>query len=446
MVTMGKDECVKKDTETRFNSALIVAAVFIAVFAVHFFDGIEQSPLDSRWSIFTAMSIMYERNTDLNEYQSVVTKNSNYAIYQKDGHLYSIYPVGASLLAVPVLIPTMFILNHSGSNLMWFTKNPMAIQQQIPAGLEVLVASLIVALTAVFIFLIARLYLNQWRSLLLTFVFAFCTSAWSTASRALWQHGPSMLMLTIALYLILRARDKPCLIQFASIPLAFSYVVRPTNVISVVILTLYVLVYFRSYLVRFLMWGALVTIPFLIFNISVYGGMLSPYYMNSQRGKSLSVVIEALAGNLISPARGLFIFTPILLFSLLGIALKARLRKIDRLDYFVAAIIILHWIAISSISAWWAGYSFGPRYFTDMVPYFMYFLIPVLAAFPARETWSKKLFSIVLVFAIALSCFINFSGAIFEASMRWNASPDIDTHATRVWDWGDLQFMRWTHE
>lgn len=52
-------------------------------------------------------------------------------------------------------------------------------------------------------------FLNTRYSLLTVFIFAFCTSAWSTGSRALWQHGPSMLMLSAALYLILSAREKP---------------------------------------------------------------------------------------------------------------------------------------------------------------------------------------------------------------------------------------------
>jgi hypothetical protein len=37
-------------------------------------------------------------------------------------------------------------------------------------------------------------------------VFAFGTAAWSTASRGLWQHGPSMLCLAVAAYLAMRSR------------------------------------------------------------------------------------------------------------------------------------------------------------------------------------------------------------------------------------------------
>src|SRR5207253_9523971 len=57
-------------------------------------------------------------------------------------------------------------------------------------------------------------------------LFAFGTSALSVASRGLWQHGPSMLLLAIALYLFVRAGTKPELTAFASIPLALAYAVR----------------------------------------------------------------------------------------------------------------------------------------------------------------------------------------------------------------------------
>jgi hypothetical protein len=253
-----------------------------------------------------------------------------------------------------------------------------------------------------------------------------------------------MLMLTIVLYLILRAREKPRLIQYAGIPLAFSYVVRPADMLSLVVLSLYVLFTYRRYFLRFLLGVTAVAVPFCIFNLSVYGSLVSPYYLHGEMASGVSAFFEALAGNLVSPGRGLFVFTPVFLFALLGVALKVRHGKIDRLDYYLAVIIFLHWILISGKLVWWAGHSFGPRYFSDMVPYFIYFLIPVLVFEPERGKWKKWLLNSALVLSIALSFFINFSGATFDQNLRWNYSPDnIDKNPARVWDWHDLQFLRW---
>ncbi len=134
-----------------------------------------------------------------------------------------------------------------------------------PVAQEI-IASIIVALTAVVIFLIARLSLPVKQSLLAAFIFAFCTSAWSTASRALWQHGPSMLMLSISLFLILLSRQKPALIQYASIPLAYSFVIRPTNAISVVLLTAFVIIVQRKFLFRYFLWSLIIAFPFFLIN------------------------------------------------------------------------------------------------------------------------------------------------------------------------------------
>ena len=62
----------------------------------------------------------------------------------------------------------------------------------------------------------------------------------------------------------------------------------------------------RRYLPQFLMWGMVVAVPFIAFNYSVYARPLSPYYLPTMlRGLNP----DALVGNLISPSRGLFVFS-----------------------------------------------------------------------------------------------------------------------------------------
>ena len=84
---------------------------------------------------------------------------------------------------------------------------------------EVLLGSVIVALTTVILFFTARMYLGVGASVVLALLFAFGTSAWSTASRALWQHGPDMLMLTTGLYLLSLSARRPSVLPWAAAPL-----------------------------------------------------------------------------------------------------------------------------------------------------------------------------------------------------------------------------------
>ena len=103
------------------------------------------------------------------------------------------------------------------------------------ALVEMVLASFIIALAAVVIFLTARLFLPAAGAVVLALLFAFATPAYSTASRALWQHGPNMLMLATAVYLFARAGSRASLLQWTAVPLVLAYFIRPTSIIFVVL-------------------------------------------------------------------------------------------------------------------------------------------------------------------------------------------------------------------
>ena len=394
------------------------------------------------------MSIIKEGNTNLDEYRE--TEN-DHRIEKINGRLYTIFPIGASIIAIPFVYivdkglgPLLSILPSLEKHIRSRSHQPLNAINVITVypGVELLVASFVIALTTVFIYLLSSLCLNKKGALLMAFIFAFCTSAWSTASRGLWQHGPTMMMLTITLYLILLAKRKPWLIQFTGLPLAFAYVVRPTNSISIFLLTIFVFLQYRQYFWRFLLWAAFIALPFLLFNLSIYHSWLSPYYLPGKIGLSTHF-FKALAGNLISPARGLFIFSPIFLSSIYGVTLKLKNRQFDRLDFFLLSILLLHWMIISSFPHWWAGWSFGPRYFSDMIPYLIYFLIPVAAEISSARGVRKVIFVLVFFCFIAISFFIHYRGANSWVTYVWNIEPvNVDNHSERLWDWHDVQFLR----
>ena len=414
--------------------AILIVTIFLVVFLTHLASPMVTS-FDSKWSIHIAMSILREGNTDLAEYKELIQED-DYRIEKVDAHFYSIFAVGAPLLAVPFV----YIYDK------FFVDLDDRLKNTVPAGkIEKAIASFIIALAAVFIYLIARLFLSTRLSLLLVFIFAYCTSVWSTASRALWQHGPSILMLSITLYIILLARRKPKLIQFASIPLAFSYVIRPTNNVSVFLLTLFVFIYYRKFFMKYLLLSLIIAIPFIAFNISVFNSILSPYYLGDLNGNFFSAArtSEALLGHLISPSRGLFIFTPVLLFSLWGIVLSIRRKNTEKLDYFLVGIIVLHLLVSSLVFLWWGGHAFGPRYMSDMIPYFMYFLIPAIQRMSVLKGMAKFVLVLIFIVLILASFFIHYRGATNWDVYLWNSEPfNVEEKHERVWDWHDIQFLR----
>ncbi|MHB1390778.1 MAG: hypothetical protein ACYCXF_06015 [Thermoleophilia bacterium] len=386
---------------------------------------------DSRFAIQTSISIIREHNTDLDEYMGLLKEQRFYETEWVGDHIYSKFPVGASLSALPVVLLLEVATDTNDS------AGPV-----IQTATDHFTAAVIAAASTVLIYLIAMLFFARKRyGLLLAFIFGFCTSVWSTASLALWQHGPSMLMLALTLYLLLLARDRPSLARFAGIPLAFSYVTRPTNSISVLLLSFYIFWQFRKYFPGFLLGAMTVAVPFLLFSLKVYGAILPPYYDTHKLGFGNLPV--ALAGNLISPARGLLIFSPVIVFSVVGLVVKIRRRQFDLLDGCLVAIILLHWLSISSFEAeWWAGHSFGPRLFSDMTPYLVYFMIPAVTMITGMRFRPRVAVSVIFAVLVCFSFFVHLRGATSIPVQTWNNQPEVFHHQERIWDWRDLSFLR----
>jgi len=410
-----------------FKKSVLPFLIFLVVFLSYVNSPI-MTRSDARWVIPTAINIINNGSAELDNYYELLKKNNFYGIITIDGHYYNYYPYSLAIIAMPFIWITKYFISDS-----------VIIQNH--STLERIIASFILALTAILIYNISCLRLEWHYALLIVFIFTFCTSAWSQASRELYQHGPSMLMLTLSLYLILRGERQPRLIQYVGALLVMAYVIRPTNSIPLICFTSFVFLYYRQYFWRYFGWALLVAVPFILFNLSTYHALLQPYF-SPGRLRLTSSFFEALLGNLLSPARGLFVFSPIFLMVFFGIFLKKRERSINKVDYFLMAIIVLHWLVISAEPNWWAGHSFGPRRFADMVPFLVYFLIPVVD-FLARTDKRKWILRAIFLTLVIASFWINFRGATAFNVYLWNIIPaNVDTQPSRIWDWHDIQFLR----
>ncbi len=96
---------------------------------------------------------------------------------------------------------------------------------------------------------------------------------------------------------------------------------------------------------------------------------------------------EALWGLTLSPFRGLFFATPILLLSLPGLVLLRR--SSFRAEWITTlAIVVGFFVLVSASAQWWGGWSAGPRYLVPMLPFLVWPLtaaIDRLARLP--RTW-----------------------------------------------------------
>lgn len=418
----------------------VVFAVVLFTFVLHAISPVTTST-DSAWTFHVAASILQEADVDLDEYRPVMDLDLDYRLRVIGDHVYYYYPVGTPVLVAPFVLLTNAILPAvRGFDFFSYlrTHGPNA----RTASLEKLVASAIVALAAALMYLVARRSAGLGVSVTAALILAFGTSMWSTASRALWQHGPSVVLGLAALYLALASPQRHRTLLWTGLLLAFAYLVRPTNSVSFALFGLY---YFRTqprkawaYAV-----GALaILLPYVAMNLGLYGDIFPPYsYQLFERLAKPGAISEALVGTLFSPNRGLFIWTPVFLFAGIGAVIEIRRGGWRRgnLAPYLAGIIVTHWIVTSLFEDWGGAWSIGPRYFVDIIPFLTYFLIPVMLSLPGRAAIFRGAFGV----ALGAGTLIQIHCAVSPYPFMWNGKPEALVQAPeRKWDWGDLQFLR----
>src|SRR5260370_35055997 len=123
-----------------------------------------------------------------------------------------------------------------------------------------------------------------------------------------------MLFLTLSLCFLLLARKRTAWFACAGLTVALSYLMRRTNSISVLLLSVYVLATQPRSSWLFFCGGLAVAVPWILINLHTYGAPLPPYYSPALL-EGEGHLPSALSGTLTSPPRGLFLFVPDLLSS-----------------------------------------------------------------------------------------------------------------------------------
>ena len=130
----------------------------------------------------------------------------------------------------------------------------------------------------------------------------------------------------------------------------------PTSALFAAAIGIYILFHCRKYFLEWILAALAAVVPFLTYNVLVYGRVLQPYFTQQVflplAPSSISRLIVALAGQCISPSRGLFVFSPFLLFSVYGAVAAIRRRWETPLTYYLIAALLAHWLVISAFLDW----------------------------------------------------------------------------------------------
>jgi hypothetical protein len=192
-------------------------------------------------------------------------------------------------------------------------------------------------------------------------------------------------------------------------------------------------------------------VPWVALTYLAYGSVLQPYF-GSDNLSLQPAFLEALAANLVSPARGLLVFSPIVLAAVGGVVVAKSRGHLDILQRVSLLTIPLSWILVSGFgSEWWGGNTYGPRFMTDTLPFIFVLSLPLVDWLrgPAEKfRTSARISGIRMACLLATAALVlvsvafNAEGGLLRSTTCWNSQPrNVDKDPSRVWSWSDPQFL-----
>jgi len=395
--------------------------LFIVPFSVYVYGFRYVGSGDTVASELLAVTLVREGDFDFNEFFDEGDEMS-YSFTYSRGRIVNLYTVIPGMMNVPVF----FAANTAGIDL-----------EANLLKLNKISLSLWAALSVVLMFyILLGIGLRPRRSFLLALVFAFGTLVWSVAARGTWQHGPSIFFLCCAL--LLMQSEKKKVFIWAGFFLSLMCVNRPANAFIVLPIFLYVLVHRRDRIFPFIL-TALLPVAFMIwYSLEYWGSILS--LGQGQSGKFTGNPTLAIPGMLLSPARGLLIFSPVFIFSIIYMIRDVFVKNGKIFYRYLVGGFAITLICYSFWERWSGGHCFGYRYLSEFIPILIIFLAESWKKYVQPRRWTRVLF----VFLFAVSVYFNFLGAFMYPSGFDIEPNNTDFHPERLWHVHDTELTRCT--
>jgi hypothetical protein len=435
----------------RSREALLITLVWSTAFLVFRSAPVHQLH-DSKYTMLLAENLLVHRDFDLARYD---LPSDDYHLRTVGAHRYYFFPAGPAVLSVP-FVAAMHARKVSA------VRADGSYDERGELALDARLAALLMAAFAVLAYATARLLLPAGWSLGVAAVAAFGTQVLSTASRSVWSDTWGILLVGAGVFLLLHAasrasraslgsrmsrvsRGAPASAVLLATTLGLAYVVRPTNALAVAGVGVYLLVTERRAFSLFAVTIALIAGLFVAHSWHLFHAPLPPYFAGDRLDFRTPWV--AIAGNLVSPSRGLLVYVPAVIAVGLTLARHRRTLRLRGLLGVAAFVVVAHFVAIAGFWDWWGGHSYGPRLTTSLVPWFV--LLAVLAVDAARDTAGSHgtrpgdaTFAAVAGVLCAASVAMNAVGACSFEADRWNITADnINSDTARLWSWRRPQFL-----
>ncbi|MBD1822703.1 hypothetical protein H6F51_09355 [Cyanobacteria bacterium FACHB-DQ100] len=383
------------------------------------------------------------------------------------GHLTAAYPIGTAIITFPFYVVFAVIrwIQHLTSDV--FLQSSLysfnihsAIFEPDRLYFEKLAGTLTTSTAVVLFYLAARLKFNQTVCIILTFTYAFATQNWVTNSQSMLQHTGANLAVCGILLCFLKAnrtqgKARKWLLFAAGVLSGLIPGIRPTDAIFLVAAVVYAVFIYRRDCV-FLLFGLPSALLCISWNLYYFGTLFLGGYASQTRLYDFSIepVTQASLGLLFSPARGLFTFSPVLLFMIPGAfqVFRFRAKRDEQLLLCFASAAVVLFINYCFFSVWWASWTYGNRFLADALPIFCLLvgyaiadIVELSATLGKRINYSLVCFLALLLFSTFVQCVGAFTTKF--GSLDWNGIPveiDVNTSAGvgRLWDWHDSPIER----
>ncbi len=418
--------------------------IFFVPFLIYVVNGREISSGDPTPTVFTSINLVKKGTVFLDDLHDYIPyHNMPYYVSEQCGHIVSNYPVFPGVMAAPVFAPFVWLgmVEPGDGDLVW-------------NYLSKLSGAFYSSLAVLVMFLALKLLIDKENALLLAMAYGLGTALWPIASQSLWQHGPSVFWWSVCFYAIIRAEqsDESCVMKrflfFAGMAAGCAVLCRTVNGVCMAVMCGAILLRHRRCAMYFIVPAAVLSALLIIYNVALFdswkGGdtVLHALHWELDRveGDSWSTPLYiGLPGQLISPSRGLLIFSPFLIFSFIGmIVIWRKEESVWRTIALTIPAPLLMLLLFSKYAVWWGGNShFGPRYQIETYPFLIIYMAAILPALRKH-----RLFNVLFIVLLIYSVIVQWVGA-FCYPGGWTVEPvDLAHDKARFWSWSYNQI--WT--
>jgi hypothetical protein len=375
----------------------------------------------------------------------IQTVKHPYMFSVNGGHYLSYFPIVVPVLVTPLyVIPYLFLhFFHIPVDM----ANPSF--EIIRLIMDKIAASVIAALSAIFLYVSLKHLFSKKTALFCTLIYAFATNTWVISSQTLWQHGAVELFLVILFYLVVinEEQENRNIFFLMGMLSGLLFFCRPVDSILLLPIICYVFVHNTREKLYYVCTLILVSLPFAAYNFYFFNNLFGGYISNVSFFDFNFNAINSFFGLIISPNRGLLIFSPVCLLAIFGISgiKKIKTKKMQCFLLLLAISVLCQIIVYSFFKIWWAGWCYGPRFLTGMLPFLIIFLALYFDML-SKKTWTEKgirkyLITVVIIILICWSVFVQIVGAFYYPGNYWDGNPNIDQNTQRLWDWNDSQIL-----